>query len=164
MGILIVDAKNILSKNQKQKIKMNVTKFLVNENDDNNLQIYLEKNILSSIYYENEDNLRYNHVQFEKKNDDYILSFQIQEKPDLKKKLYEKMMIQKKLRESSDEAELWKMYSKIKERCSKPIPNPNEIQKQKTIFEEFIKQIKDPTIKTYIQKCLDRVPPHTTDF
>jgi len=154
MGILIVDTKNILSKNQKQKIKMNVTKFLSEENNEIKLQSYLEKTILSSIFYMSE-NEKYNHVQYEKKGDDYILSFDIQQKKDLKKLLYEKMMIQKKLRESSEEADLWKMYSKIKENCSKPIPNPNEIQKQKNIFQEFLKQIKDPTVKKYIQKCIE---------
>jgi hypothetical protein len=155
MGILIVDTKNILSKNQKQKIKMNVTKFLSEENNNEiNLQSYLEKTIISSIFYEN-NHEKYNHVQYEKKGEDYILSFDIQQKKDLKKLLYEKMMIQKKLRESSEEADLWKMYSKIKENCSKPIPNPNEIQKQKNVYQEFFKQIKDPFIKKYIQKCIE---------
>jgi hypothetical protein len=154
MGIQIIDDKNILSKNQKQKIKISLAN--IEYNDEIELKNIVKNTIIPNIYYENED-IKYTDVEVMKEKDDlFILKFIIAPKKDLKTLLSQKLKVQKSIRSSSKdiESKKWKMYRDLSARVPKILPNPDIIKAQHSMYEELLEKIPNTIIKDYFQLCL----------
>ena len=166
MGIQIVDSKTLLSKNQVKKIKVRLNEFLSTKDvQEEELSKFLEKDILSNIYYENEDTTteKYNDISFVKKDDIYQIILSVKKQTvntnELRKKLHMQMKSRSYLRKSSNDtdSQQWKTYHLLKKHLnvkSIKVPTPTEIKEQSNVFSQLTENMPNSDFKTYILNCL----------
>jgi hypothetical protein len=158
----INDNMNLLSKNQKAKIKN-----WLKEND------FEEEKLLSTIFFPPSVKNKYNRAykMWDEKEKLYQIQFvyEIPKREILKKKLREK---QHQLRngyrpapgENKTNKKLWEMYEHLKSIpqiraipagvLEVALPNPDKIQENKSMYESYLTQIPNSAIKDYFKLCL----------
>ena len=158
----INDNLNLLSKNQKTKIKS-----WLKEND------FDEQKLLSTIFFAPSVKNKYNRVykMWDEKEKLYQIQFvyEIPRREILKKKLREK---QQQLRngyrpapsENRSNKKLWEVYEHLKSIpqiraipanvLDVALPNPDKIQENKAMYESYLAQIPNSAIKDYFKQCL----------
>jgi len=154
MGYQLIDSENLLSKNQKLKIKTILQKY----DEHDNLENFIKNNILPNIYYEDETK-KYNHFEIEKQNDElYVIKFLIlsNKNNDKKKNLKQRLHMQKLIRQNSSDpkVKMWKQYYDISKRVKMALPNPDMIQAQQSQYTELIDKMPNSIIKKYFISCL----------
>lgn len=162
-GLRIIDHLSLLSKNQMLRLKTNI-KPLLSEKIFSSIDAKLKFNkimrneILPSIYYDNECQLRYNHFEFYMDEKIFVLELLFQEKIDTKEKLRQfvrEKQIHRKSSKADDKTDVWKTYVQLKTISKRTdIPTPQDISKNSSTYEELVKNIPNSPLKTYIEKCL----------
>ena len=158
----INDNMNLLSKNQKAKIKS-----WLKEND------FEEEKLLKIIFFQPSVKNKYNRVYkiWDEKEKLYQIQFvyEIPKREVLKMKLREK---QQQLRngyrpaptENRVNKKLWEVYEQLKSIpqiraipanvLDVALPNPDKIQENKPMYENYLAQIPNSAIKDYFKLCL----------
>jgi hypothetical protein len=153
-GVEIKDTLNILSKNQKTKIKQWVKEFKS------------DHYILNNICYNTSTNIKYNKIELSGDNNKKIVSFlYIDNKKDLRAELKNKLR-HKILSRKTNLNKPWKLYYQLlnhmshqslpKETIEKILPNPDQIQKDPELYKNLLSQCSaNPLMKEYLQVCLN---------
>ena len=157
------DSRKILSKNQIQKIKVSVGKYIQEHGDgtEKDVQSFLTKEILPSIHYSDETNPKpYNRISYRTDNESghIIVSFDYQAPEDLRQRLRTQLKVKTSLRKTSEdlESQLWKRYAMLKKyaRANVRIPTPDEVRQERSVFEQILDKVPNSEFKTFLEDCL----------
>lgn len=159
MGVQVENPKKVLSKNQIQKIKTAVGRYLKDhEGALDGLHTFLNKEVLASVRLA-EENL-YNRVSYREDavSGHVIVTFGYQSKEDLSRRLKDRLRVHTSCRASSENgnAELWKRYATFKKyaRANIRVPTPTEVRKERTMFEQVLEAMPNSDFKRYLQDCM----------
>jgi len=150
-GVEIIDTLQLLSKNQKEKIKQ-----WVKEGKSSAF-------ILENIHYSPEmTDSKYNNMEL-KEEETKIICILKYDRSHLHRALKEKIKYQSKCRTSTLSPE-WKLYHQLlqhpsiqalpDETIKKALPNPDEIKQKKDIYRMINQVNPNPLLKNYISECL----------
>lgn len=163
MGIVIEDAKKILSQHQKQKIKTMVSTYLSNgDGAARNLDGYMMREVLPKITFL--EGGVYNRIRHwrDETTGHVHLCFEfvnVEDTKDTKRRLRERLRQKSFLRKNSDDerSRLWKVCEDLRKNVPKTIkiPDPNEIVNERGIFEGLLEKMPNSALKGYIQDCLN---------
>lgn len=154
MGFQLIDSENLLSKNQKLKIKTVLHKY--DEIKHQNLDNYMRHNIIPHIHYENNEK-KYNDFVIEKQNNElYIIKFLISHDNKNKQNLKRRLHMQKLIRQNSSDPKIkmWKQYYELSQKVKMTLPNPDMIQAQQEQYTQLLEKMPNSIIKKYIMSCL----------
>lgn len=164
-GLSIIDHLNLLSKNQKHRLKTIIKPHLSEKiftSIDSKLKFnkYMNHEILPSIHYQEECGNKYNHFELylDNTNKNYVIEFLFQDKENSRQKIKQLVREKQICRKSSgtdNKTDIWKSYIHLKNISQRTdIPSPEDISKNSSTYEELIKNIPHSPLKTYIEKCL----------
>ena len=147
MNIFVHDPKNWISKTQKQKLK---------EYCRNRSEPIDPKDVLNSVHYQNEKE-RYNRVVIDSDDQNLHLRFEYVDYHDrLRRAIRDKKMIR-----VVQQDERWKLYFDLKHRLGKhsalpeqAFPDPDDIQKNSTVYRNLLDKIPHSPLKRYLEICL----------
>lgn len=163
-GVQVIDHLGLLSKNQivklKKSLKASFSEKIYHSIDAKirfNQTLY--KEILPSIQYTSDTETKYNHAELTWDAENKLCKIELlfrqnEQSPETKMKriLFEKNMTRKT---NHLESEHWKTYVRLKDLTGRQdIPTPNDILKNKTIYEELLKSLPKSPIKSYFEQCL----------
>jgi hypothetical protein len=147
MNIFVHDPHNWISKTQKQKLK---------EFCRARTMPIEPKDVLDSVHYQNEKE-RYNRVTIDSDDENLHLRFTYVDYHDKLRRAIR----DKKMTRVVQQDERWRLYFELKQRLGKQhilpeqaFPDPDDIQKNPSMYRDLLDKIPNSPIRRYLEICL----------